>query len=105
VLHDSDVTLAKIKSQLAEGGVSGPLLAVWGEWLDRLSKLSKLILDSGIRERLHKISKAQADQLISVIDHVLADPRIIVAPGIDPRIIVSDAIKSVASVAQMVATG
>jgi hypothetical protein len=99
LLHDSDITISKIKSELAEGGVSGPLLAVWGEWLDRVSKLSRLILDSGIRERVDervtRISRSQSEQLLAVITHILNDPRVVIEPGVDPSAIVLDAMARV----------
>jgi hypothetical protein len=79
LLHDGDVTLAKIKSELAEGGASGPLIGIWGEWLDRVSKLSRLIIDSGIEQRLLDIEETklnhaarnQADMVQGLLIHTL----------------------------------
>jgi hypothetical protein len=51
-LHDTNVTLQAIKAQLSDGVLSPALLMVAGEWLDRLGRLGKIVIDGELEDRL-----------------------------------------------------
>lgn len=58
-LHDANATLQAIKAQLSEltasaGAVSPAMLGLIGDWLDRVARISKIIVDGEIAERLEK---------------------------------------------------
>ena len=44
---------------------------VYGEWLDRAGKFSKLALDAGVAERLVRLQESEAKQVAQVIRTVL----------------------------------
>jgi hypothetical protein len=53
-LHDTNAVLTRIKADLHSGVVNPILLDLCGEWLDRLGRLGKVVVDGGLAERLEK---------------------------------------------------
>jgi hypothetical protein len=53
-LHDTNVTLQAIKAELHGGSVNPILLQVAGDWLDRVARISKIIVDGAVAERLER---------------------------------------------------
>jgi hypothetical protein len=68
-LHDTNITLQQIKAELSVGVVSPPLLMVAGEWLDRLGRLGKIVIDGELENRL----EARRTRRIEVEAHDRAD--------------------------------
>jgi hypothetical protein len=61
--EDADLVLQRIKSEIQSGAVSSTQLEALGEWLDRVARLSKLIVDARIDERRVRLQEREADLL------------------------------------------
>jgi hypothetical protein len=48
------------------------VVKLYGEWLDRLAKYAKAAVDAGIAEREVRLAEQQAEQIVRVIEAVLA---------------------------------
>jgi hypothetical protein len=53
-LYDVDQVLARIKADLHGGVVNPILLELCGDWIDRLGRLTKIIVDGELSEKLEK---------------------------------------------------
>jgi hypothetical protein len=53
-LYDVDQVLARIKADLHGGMVNPLLLELCGDWIDRLGRLTKIIVDGELSEKLEK---------------------------------------------------
>jgi hypothetical protein len=53
-LHDVNQVLQQIKADLRGGSVNPILLPLAGDWLDRLSRLGKIAVDSDLSRKLHE---------------------------------------------------
>jgi hypothetical protein len=71
-LHDANATLQAIKAQLSDlssstGAVNPAVLGLIGDWLDRVARIGKVVVDGELSERLEKrlgwVAKDRAEQL------------------------------------------
>ena len=58
-MHDANATLQAIKTQLSElsagaGTASPAMLALIGDWLDRVARIGKIIVDGEIADKLQR---------------------------------------------------
>lgn len=66
------VTEAGFTGPLPSGaGAPNVLVALYGEWLDRYAKFSKLALDAGIDERRTQLAEVQANGLLTAVTAAL----------------------------------
>jgi hypothetical protein len=71
--QDADRIVRRLKSTFAAGVVvDGAVLATLGEWLDRVSRLSKVVVDARIDERRARLDERMGGLLVGVITAVLA---------------------------------
>lgn len=71
-LHDTNMVLARIKSDLHSGVVNPILLELCGDWIDRLGRLTKIIVDGDLAEKLHRRIGWMAEDLASQLTALLA---------------------------------
>jgi hypothetical protein len=62
---DADAILQKLKEQLREGVLDGDLLSTLGDWLDRTSRLSKIVIDAKLDERHIELAQGQAQIVVA----------------------------------------
>lgn len=73
-LSDSDVVVQKIKGLLENGeGLDGTHIEALGQWLDRVGRLSKLVIDAKLDERKARRDEATARMIGEAIRGVLAE--------------------------------
>jgi hypothetical protein len=53
-LHDTNVTLQAIKAELHAGLVNPVLLQLAGDWLDRVARIGKVVVDGDLSRKLHE---------------------------------------------------
>jgi hypothetical protein len=74
-LHDTNAVLARIKADLHGGVVNPILLKLCGDWLDRLGRLGKVVVDGDLSEKLHRrvgwMAQDRAAQLWGMLAAVL----------------------------------
>lgn len=63
--RDADQMLQRVKGQLDAGRLTGADLTAFGEWIDRVGRLSKLVIDTRLEERRTRLSEQQAKLLVS----------------------------------------
>jgi hypothetical protein len=94
-MHDADEVLQAIKRQMAASEAPAVTLTALGEWIDRLSRVAKVVTDGGLQDRLEQrraaVAREQADQLIAAMDRLITDPRVHIDG--DPRQVVLDALR------------
>lgn len=77
--HDADAMLQRIKGQLDAGRLTGTELTGLGEWIDRVSRIAKTVLDARVDERRLRIDERQArmlaDGMLWVIRQLPAEHR------------------------------
>jgi hypothetical protein len=77
-MHDANTTLQAVKAQLSElrasAGVMNPaLLVLIGDWLDRVARIGKIVVDGEIADRLERrIGWVAADRAATVWGHLAA---------------------------------
>ena len=72
--QDADVIVQRLKRQVRAGDVIDiPSLQVLGDWLDRVSRLSKGVLDARIDERRVELEQVRANMVISSFHASLED--------------------------------
>jgi hypothetical protein len=70
--RDADAIVQRLKSNFAAGVVvDGATLSVLGEWLDRVSRLSKVCVDARLDERRAALEEAQARMVLLAFDRAL----------------------------------
>jgi hypothetical protein len=70
-LHDTNATLQAIKAELNAGLVNPILLQLAGDWIDRLGRLGKVIVDSDLTTKLHaRIGWLAEDRAATVWAHL-----------------------------------
>ena len=91
-LHDTNAVLRQIKHELGAGSLSSTLLAVAGEWFDRVARIAKVVVDGDIAARLERrrerVTAEQVDALSAVLRNVFADPRVSCEAGQMNRVVV-----------------
>lgn len=58
--QDADVILQRLKHQVKTGTIEPALLQALGDWLDRTSRLSKVVIDARIDEQRVQLEQTQA---------------------------------------------
>jgi hypothetical protein len=71
-LHDTNMVLTRIKADLSDGLVNPILLDLAGDWLDRLGRLGKIIVDGDLVERLERRIGVKAQDIGSQLNGCLA---------------------------------
>jgi hypothetical protein len=77
-MHDANATLQAIKGQLSElrasaGAVNPALLVLIGDWLDRVARIGKIIVDGEIAEKLERrIGWVAQDRAATLWGHLAA---------------------------------
>lgn len=71
---DADALVQRLKRQLATSEqIDQASLTAFGEWIDRVGRLSKVVIDARIDERRTRLAEHQGVLLVGVIRAVLAD--------------------------------
>lgn len=71
---DADALVQRLKRQLVTAEqVDHASLTALGEWIDRVGRLSKVVLDARIDERRMRVSERQGTQIAGVIKAILSD--------------------------------
>lgn len=70
--QDADAILQRIKVGVADGSLSPALLTACGDWLDRVSRLSKVVLDARIDERKVRVDQARVQLQAQAVEDGLA---------------------------------
>ena len=72
-LHDTNATLQAIKAELSAGLVNPILLQLAGDWIDRVGRLGKVIVDSDLTTKLHaRLGWLAEDRAATVWGHLAA---------------------------------
>jgi hypothetical protein len=77
-LHDTNATLQAIKAQLCELGTNTrapnpALLELIGDWLDRVTRIGKVVMDGDLAEKLHRrLGWLAQDRAATVWGHLAA---------------------------------
>jgi hypothetical protein len=73
-MEDADGILQRLKMQVSEGQVDGPALSALGDWIDRVTRISKTIVDARVDERRVRVVEAtwkpRGDHIAGVIQRV-----------------------------------
>jgi hypothetical protein len=70
--QDADLILQRIKRRLAEGGtLDGPLLQALGDWIDRTTRTSKVVIDARIDEQMAELEAAKAKMVGTAVNEAL----------------------------------
>ncbi|RZU16431.1 hypothetical protein EV645_3996 [Kribbella rubisoli] len=78
----ADGLVQRLQHELAEAERLAPAtLMALGEWLDRVGRLSKTVLDARIDERRTRVSEAQGQRIFTVLRDVLVELGHDVTPG------------------------
>lgn len=63
--HDADVIVQELKLELRDGGsFSAAVLTALGDWIDRVGRLSKIVIDARINERQVELEEGQAALIV-----------------------------------------
>jgi hypothetical protein len=78
----ADELAQRLRRDLLDGGgeLRPAALLALGDWLDRVGRLSKAVVDARIDERKARVAEAQALLLVSVIRAIFADPQLALTP-------------------------
>jgi hypothetical protein len=72
-LHDTNATLQAIKAELSAGLVNPILLQLAGDWIDRVGRLGKIIVDGDLSTKLHtRLGWLAEDRAATVWGHLAA---------------------------------
>lgn len=58
--QDADVILQRLKQQVKSGHIEPALLSALGEWIDRSTRVSKVVIDARLDEQLLELERAKA---------------------------------------------
>jgi hypothetical protein len=94
-MHDANEVLQAIKQQVAASEAPAVTLMALGEWIDRLSRVARIVTDGGLQDRVERrraaVAQEQAEQLIAAMDRLITDSRVTISG--DAREVVLDALK------------
>lgn len=63
---DADLVIQRLKSQVRDGkGLNLATLGVLGDWIDRVGRLSKVVIDAKLDERAVQLAQADADRVVN----------------------------------------
>lgn len=66
--HDADSILAQLKAQAAgEERLTAATLTAMGDWLDRVTRIAKVVLDARVDARLVQIEEARANLVVGAV--------------------------------------
>lgn len=69
--NDADAILQRLKTQLRSAGQVEPaMLTALGDWIDRTSRISKIVLDARIDERQIEINEQLGEQVYNLIQTI-----------------------------------
>jgi len=71
-MNDAHSLLQRIKQNIADGRFSEADMRVLGDWVDRVARISKLVVDSGVQERRFELEAAQARMVVATFERALA---------------------------------
>jgi hypothetical protein len=71
--READVMAQRLRSRLdANGLLDASSVEALGQWLDRVARISKIVLDARVDERRLRISEARGNYWAAVIKEILA---------------------------------
>jgi hypothetical protein len=69
---EADAMVQRLRGQLDDGVFDAASVAALGDWLDRVARISKIVLDARVDERRLRISEARGNYWAAVIKEILA---------------------------------
>ena len=69
---DADRIVQKLKVEALAGELTGATLTALGDWIDRVGRLSKIVINARINERQVQLQEAQASIVIQAFKAALA---------------------------------
>lgn len=69
---DADLVIQRLKGQVRSGeGLDLAALSVLGDWIDRVGRLSKVVIDAKLDERDVQLAQADADRVVNAFTEVV----------------------------------